>query len=88
MIPQKAPHPYPAEVLMNYYYDPQVAAKVTEYVNYISPVEGVAEFAPKLADNPLIFPPAEIREKLHPYPSLSPADERKMQEAMAQVTGA
>jgi spermidine/putrescine transport system substrate-binding protein len=88
MIPQKAPHPYPAEVLMNYYYDPQVAAKVTEYVNYISPVEGVAEFAPKIADNPLIFPSAEIRKQLHPYPSLSPAEERQMQEAMAQVTGA
>jgi len=88
MIPQKAPHAYAAEVLMNYYYDPQVAAKVTEYVNYISPVEGVAEFAPKIANNPLIFPSAEIRKQLHPYPSLSPADERKMQEAMAQVTGA
>ena len=88
MIPQKAEHPYPAEVLMNYYYEPAVAAKVVEYVNYISPVEGVKELAPKLADNPLIFPTDDVRRRLHAYPSLKPADERKMQEEMAKVIGA
>jgi spermidine/putrescine transport system substrate-binding protein len=88
LMPKKAEHPYAAEVLMNYYYEPQVAAKVAEYVNYISPVDNIKEYAPKIANNPLIFPPEEIRSKLHPYPSLSPAEERKMQEAMAKVTGA
>jgi len=29
-----------------------------------------------------------VAAKLHAYPALSPGDERKMQEAMAQVTGA
>jgi spermidine/putrescine transport system substrate-binding protein len=88
MMPKGAEHPYAAEVLMNYYYEPQVAAKVAQYVNYISPVEGIKEFAPDIADNPLIFPSDAIREKLHPYPSLSPADEREMQGAMAKVIGA
>jgi spermidine/putrescine transport system substrate-binding protein len=44
--------------------------------------------APGLAGNPLIFPPDDVAAKLRPYPALSPADERAMQEAMAQVTGA
>ena len=43
---------------------------------------------PDIAENELIFPPPEVAAKLQPYPALSPADEREMQEAMAQVTGA
>jgi spermidine/putrescine transport system substrate-binding protein len=92
MMPAKVQHPYAAETMMNYVYEPEVAAKIAAYVNYIPPVKGVKEIFqkknPKLADNPLIFPTEEVAAKLHPYPALSQADERKMQEAMAQVTGA
>jgi spermidine/putrescine transport system substrate-binding protein len=92
LIPAKAAHPYAAETMMNYLYDPAVAAKLAAYITYISPVEGAADIIrktdPKLADSPLIFPSAEIRAKFHPYPNLSPADERAMEERMAQVTGA
>jgi spermidine/putrescine transport system substrate-binding protein len=92
MMPAKVQHPYAAETMMNYVYEPSVAAKIAAYVNYIPPVKGVKEIfekkSPKLASNPLIFPPEEIAAKLHPYPALSQGDERKMQEAMAQVTGA
>jgi spermidine/putrescine transport system substrate-binding protein len=91
MIPEKAAHPYAAETMMNYVYDPKVAAKIAAYVNYISPVKGVKEVLlkedPKLANNPLIFPPSAVRAKLRPYPNLSSADERVMRERMAQVTG-
>jgi len=92
MIPAKAAHPYAAETMMNYVYDPAVAAKLASYITYISPVEGAAEIIrktdPKLADSPLIFPSEALRKKFHPYPNLSPADERAMEERMAQVTGA
>jgi spermidine/putrescine transport system substrate-binding protein len=92
MMPAKAAHPYAAETMMNFVYEPEVAATIAAYVNYISPVKGVKEVLekkdPKLADNPLIFPPEEIASKLHPYPALSPKDEQTMQEAMAKVTGA
>ncbi len=91
MIPEKAAHPYAAETMMNYVYDPQVAAKIAAYVNYIPPVKGVKEVIaktdPKTANNPLIFPSAALRAKLHAYPSLSSADERKMRARMAEVTG-
>jgi spermidine/putrescine transport system substrate-binding protein len=92
MLPAKVEHPYAAETMMNYLYDPQVAAKLAAYVNYISPVKGAKEVLektdPDIANNPLIFPPPEIQAKIKAYPNLSPADERAMQEAMAKVTGA
>jgi spermidine/putrescine transport system substrate-binding protein len=92
MIPAKAAHPYAAETMMNYCYEPDVAAKLAAYIYYISPVAGVADIIrskdAKLAANSLLFPTEEIRKRLHPYPTLSPADERTMEERMAQVTGA
>jgi spermidine/putrescine transport system substrate-binding protein len=92
MMPAKVEHPYAAETMMNYVYEPDVAATLAAYVNYISPVKGVREVLekqdPKLAENPLIFPPDDIAAKLKPYPALSPKDEQTMQEAMAKVTGA
>ena len=91
-IPNKAEHVFAAETMMNFLYEPEVAAKVAIYVNYLSPVKGVKEIVektdPDIANNPLIFPPDEILKKLHPYPALSDDDERTMKEAMAKVTGA
>jgi spermidine/putrescine transport system substrate-binding protein len=92
MMPAKVEHPFAAETMMNFVYEPEVAATIAAYVNYISPVKGVKEVMekrdPKLAENPLIFPPDEVAAKLHPYPALSPKDEQTMQEAMAKVVGA
>jgi spermidine/putrescine transport system substrate-binding protein len=91
MMPQKPPHPYAAETMMNYVYDPVVAAKIAAYVNYVTPVEGaqaeMQKIDPKLATNELIFPSAATRAKLHPYVTLSAADERKMNDAMQKVVG-
>ena len=46
--------------LMNYYYDPEVAAQVAAWVNYITPVQGaqeaMADIDPELVENPMIFP--------------------------------
>jgi spermidine/putrescine transport system substrate-binding protein len=92
MMPKKVEHAYAAETMMNYVYDPTVAAKIAGYVKYITPVEGaraiLEKIDPKLAEDPLIFPPDDVRKRLHAYPALSPADERTMQSAMADVTGA
>jgi spermidine/putrescine transport system substrate-binding protein len=92
LMPAKVEHAYAAETMMNYLYDPAVAAKLAAWVNYISPVKGAKEELeksdPDIANNELIFPPPEVQEKIHAYPNLSPADERTMQEAMAKVTGA
>jgi spermidine/putrescine transport system substrate-binding protein len=92
LMPAKVEHPYAAETMMNYLYDPEVAARLAAWVNYISPVKGAKEILeksdPDIANNELIFPPEEVQAKIKAYPALSPADEREMQEAMARVTGA
>ena len=55
---------YTASVYMNYVYDPEVAAQIAAWVNYISPVVGAQEamrdIDPELAENPLIFPNEEM----------------------------
>ena len=60
MVPNKADHKTNAEELMNYYYDPEVAARLAAWVNYICPVQGAEEAMAKvdksLVGNPLIFP--------------------------------
>ena len=92
MIPQNAEQPYAAEVFMNYVYEPQVAAKIAEYVNYVTPVKGakdvIAERDEKLANDPLIFPSGKDREKLSSYPSLTVEEEQAMNEAFEAVAGA
>ncbi len=92
MMPAKVEHPYAAETMMNYVYEPEVAARIAAYVNYLSPVAGIqdilAKSDPEIAENELIFPPEDVRAKLRAQPALSPEDEREMQQAMATVTGA
>ena len=77
MMPAEVEHPYAAETMINYLYDPVVAAKLAAYVNYISPVKGAKEELektdPDIANNQLIFPPPEIQEKIYAYPALTPA---------------
>jgi spermidine/putrescine transport system substrate-binding protein len=92
MMPAGVENPYAAETMMNYLYEPEVAATLAAYINYISPVKGAQEILmerdPDVANNELIFPPQDVQDRLRAYPTLEPADEREMQEAMARVTGA
>jgi spermidine/putrescine transport system substrate-binding protein len=78
--------------MMNYVYDPAVAAKIAAYVNYVTPVKGAKEELAKTdaetAENQLIFPSDETLKKLKPYPNLSLEEEREATEAMQKVTGA
>ena len=60
MLIPKGGHVYGASVLMNWYYDPKIAAEVADYVNYITPVVGADKVLlktdPAIAKNTLIFP--------------------------------
>ncbi|HEX5535507.1 MAG TPA: extracellular solute-binding protein [Actinomycetales bacterium] len=91
MVPIGSPHKKNAETLMNYYYDPEVAAQVAAWVNYISPVQGAREamqkLDPELVDNPLIFPDEEYLKNAHPFRSLTPAEEQKFNEEFQRVIG-
>jgi spermidine/putrescine transport system substrate-binding protein len=64
---------FTASTFMNFFYDPEIAAKVAAYVNYITPVKGtkeaIAKIDPALAEDPLIFPPPDVLENLHEFSS-------------------
>ena len=80
-----------AEKLINYYYEPAVAAEVAAYVNYVCPVKGAqAEMEmidPELANSPYIFPDAAMSAKLNVFRSLTPAEESDWSEAFQQAQG-
>jgi spermidine/putrescine transport system substrate-binding protein len=92
MMPQKPPHPYAAETMMNFVYEPQIAAQLAAAIAYVSPVVGTQEamqkIDPSLVHAPTVFPDDATRTKLHPYVTLTASEERQMNEAMQKVTGA
>jgi spermidine/putrescine transport system substrate-binding protein len=91
-VPNKASHKANAEQLMNYYYEPKVAAEVAAYVNYICPVQGAqAELAKtdkELADNPLIFPDADLLGRSKVFMALTEAQEKAYEQKFQSVIGA
>jgi len=92
MIPQGAEQPYAAEVVMNYFYEPEVAARTAAYVNYVTPVAAardvLARTDEETASNPLIFPDASTLQRLSGYPVLTVDEEQQMNNAFQRVTGA
>ncbi|KOG30313.1 MULTISPECIES: polyamine ABC transporter substrate-binding protein [Streptomyces] len=72
LIPNLAQHKGNAEKLVDYYYEPEVAAELAAWVNYVCPVpaaqavladSGDEELA-ALAEDPLIFPDSAMRGRL------------------------
>jgi len=92
LVPNKAGHKANAERLMDYYYDPAVAAEVAAYVNYMCPVEGArAEMEktdPDLASNVLIFPDEATLKNSHVFMALDESQERSYTEKFQKVIGA
>jgi spermidine/putrescine transport system substrate-binding protein len=69
-----------AEKLINYYYQPEVAAEVAAWVNYITPVAGAQEammaIDPALAENQLIFPNEQTLAQVKLFRTLTGAEEQ------------
>ncbi len=84
VIPIGAPNVAAAFAFMDFVYEPEVAAGLTEYITYISPVEGVQKLVPKeLADDPLVFPSPEFQKNCSTQES--PPDPELVSAAWADV---
>lgn len=60
-LPVGGEHPKAAHSWMNFVLDPEVAAEEIIYTGYLSPVIGVEKHLPSnVANDPLIFPPADV----------------------------
>ncbi|MCK8677583.1 polyamine ABC transporter substrate-binding protein [Streptomyces lichenis] len=72
MIPNQARHKANAEALIDHYYQPEVAAELAAWVNYVCPVPAARdvlassgdEETAALAEDPLIFPDDAMRSRL------------------------
>ncbi len=92
VIPKGAPNTPAALEWMNFVYRPPVQADISEYVQYVTPVSGVAEVfrrqgKPELADNPLIFPSERFTEDCttQPDPPGSAEDKQEVTKAFQDV---
>jgi spermidine/putrescine transport system substrate-binding protein len=87
VVPMGSQRKANAEALMNYYYEPEVAAEVAAWVNYITPVDGAKDamesIDPELAENQLIFPDEDTLAQSHIFRTLT-ADEEKDYQAEFQ----
>lgn len=85
-IPKTAQNPLDALMLIDYYYRPLPAARVAEYVNYVTPVPATRQVMrqdaakatgddkttlEQVINSPLVFPGPQDYAKLHDYRSLN-----------------
>jgi spermidine/putrescine transport system substrate-binding protein len=91
MVPIGSPHKKNAERLMDFYYDPIVAAQLAAYVNYVCPVpaaqDEVAKIDRELAQSPLIFPSESDLVGIQTSRELTEDEEQRWTDAWTQVTG-
>ena len=80
-----------AEKMINYYYDPAVAAEVAAYVNYVCPVKGaqaeMEKIDPDLAASEYIFPTEKTMAKLNVFRALTTDEETTWTEAFQKAAG-
>ena len=100
-IPQGAAHPTDAHAFMDFYYQPEIAAQVTDWVLYMTPVSGVQEIMAEkartlkgadaayyetLSTSPLLFPPDDLASaNLHEYKALTEEEFRQYNELFTTV---
>lgn len=93
MVPMTSTHKDNAETLIDYYYDPKVAAEVAAWVNYICPVEGaqkaMEKIDPDLAESPFIFPTEDYLSdnNIQFFAALEPEQDAEFSETWQRVVG-
>lgn len=99
MIPKTAANPVDALMLMDFFYEPKIAAGLTEYINYVTPVPSAKQIIldkaggesgddqktlQDLAASPLVFPTAADYAKLKHYRDFKDAQEQRRYESAFQ----
>jgi len=95
MIPNLARHKANAELLIDHYYDPEVAAELAAWVNYVCPVPAAQdvlassddEETAALAEDPLIFPDAAMRKRLAIARDIEPGERQEFAKRWNKIVG-
>ncbi|PSK98592.1 spermidine/putrescine transport system substrate-binding protein [Murinocardiopsis flavida] len=103
IIPFTSRSPVDAVMLMDFLYDPEVAAGLTEYINYVTPVPEAKDrilahaedaegddraFLTELAESPLVFPTEDEYARLHGYVPLEPGEDEGFTSLFLGITQA
>ncbi|MGZ5301266.1 MAG: polyamine ABC transporter substrate-binding protein [Actinomycetota bacterium] len=96
-----AQHPADAHAFLDFVYRPEIAAAITEWVGYVTPVPAVQDLVRQhaaeatkaadrdylefLAESPLVFPTDDMLANLHSYKVLSQEEEQSWAEAFSVV---
>lgn len=99
-MPAGAEHPRDAHAFLDHVYEPEVAADITSWVGYISPVPAVHDvllerasrskagrraYLEALASSPLVFPDEDTLAKLYAYQPLTEEQERGWNDLFQEV---
>ncbi|HET8601525.1 MAG TPA: spermidine/putrescine ABC transporter substrate-binding protein [Segeticoccus sp.] len=99
MIPKTAVNPVDAIMMIDFFYEPAIAASLAEYINYVTPVPAakdiIVEKAAKatgedkktldmIAGSPLVFPSEDDYAKLRTYVTFANSEEHKKFESVFQ----
>ncbi|MFI6448082.1 spermidine/putrescine ABC transporter substrate-binding protein [Kitasatospora sp. NPDC050543] len=92
LVPAKAQHKTNAEHLIDFYYQPKIAAQLVAGIGYVSAVAGMqaelATLAPDVAANPLVVPTPEMAAKSHVFRTLTEAEESDFEAKFSKLIGA
>lgn len=92
-IPKGAEHPVDAHMFMDFVYDPEIAAQIAAWVNYICPVpeaqqilqQAKDKYTQTVANSPLVFPTPEMESRLHHYKDLDEEEEEAWNDFFGSV---
>ncbi|MEU6388819.1 spermidine/putrescine ABC transporter substrate-binding protein [Streptomyces sp. NPDC046939] len=95
MIPNLADHKANAERLIDYYYEPEVAAALAAWVNYVCPVPAARDVlaaakdreTAALAEDPLIFPDTAMRSRLAIARDIAPSERTEFAKRWNAIAG-
>jgi spermidine/putrescine transport system substrate-binding protein len=91
-LPVGCENPAGAMQVMDWYYQPDIAAQLTEYNNYVGPVTAAKDIVQSdaeaatgadkavleaVASSPFVFPTPDIAAKVHSYRVLTPEEEQQ-----------
>ena len=100
-ILRTAQHPADAHAFLDFVYRPEIAAAITEWVGYVTPVPAVQDLVRQhaaeatkaadrdylefLAESPLVFPTDDMLANLFSYKVLSGSEEQQWENLFSQV---
>jgi spermidine/putrescine transport system substrate-binding protein len=95
LIPKGAAHKYTGELMIDWVYEPRIAAQIAAWIQYVSPVKGAREAlaanedpeVAALADDPLMFPDDATLARVHIFRDLAADEEAFLNDEFSRVTG-